>query len=973
MLSIGKLGSAGAAAQYYRADDYYGRDGEAEAPSRWHGRGAAAAGLTGDVRAHDFAKVMDGQVPGGPLLGRIIAGERQHAPGWDLTFSAPKSVSVYEALLTDEHQRQQLREAHRDAVTAALGWAERSVEARVWDPAERKQVPTGDQGAVIATFEHDLSRDQDPQLHTHCVVANMALGDDGQWRSVDSRRLFSDKMLLGSVYRSELASNLRDLGVEIEPTGGRGAFEVAGFDKTLGHAFSTRREAIEARLEATGRSGAKASAEAALATRQRKGKADPDALRERWTRTVSEHDRDLDRDYTAALSDRDRGTTDRLPFEAARDAVLQAAEHLLETESSFAERDLLRQALTFSLGEARSRDVAAAVSHHVRSGELIAARTGKGDWTYTTAESVLAEKDVIALEARGRGVARPLASGRQLDRRLGRDSFTDGQRSAVRDAVLTCSRVVGVQGYAGTGKTTALRAIADLARAGGYEVRGLAPSHQASAELAKGAKIETETVQRFALRETNAAEPSDLRRTVLIVDESSMLSTRMMRDVLRIAEEGRAARVVLVGDTQQLQAVGAGTPFRALQDAGMATARMDEIVRQRSSEQKASVEAAITGSAREALERLDGVLIETKRSDLAEQAARSFLWRGQRQREETGVIVPTNALRREANAFIRAGLRAEGTLTGEETALAILSPLHLSKAERERAESYAPDQVVTFARDYKRLGIEKGDRYLVAGVDRDACTVSLATADRRIEWAPARLGAVGAQVFELAELQIAKGDDLRFTQNDPEGRFVNGGRCYYLGKSGPDHLIHDRTSGRLFELAPGDPALATLDHDYAHTTHAFQGRTVDQAVIVMDSLSRRLTTQESLYVGLSRARDDVTFITDDRAELVRTLERAGNAKLSAIEVAGMAARGADAKAAADRSDAFRRRFEKEDDERKDDGRSSGSTAGRDRDGKTGRSLDSILKASRKGGKLQEKASRAEERDGSRSSGYDFER
>ena len=254
--SIGAVASSAQGASYYERDGYYARDDpEHKAASAWAGRGAAELGLEGAVDPDVFKAVLEGKVPDGSgrQLGRRGKdGELQHRPGRDLTLSAPKSVSL--AALVGGDAR--VTEAHDRAVARTLAWFEKNVaETRMKDPETGRMARTGDQKTVVATFRHDTSRNLDPALHTHAVIANMVRGGDGKWRSMANERLYESKMLLGALYRGELAQGLARLGYAIEKTHADGRFEIAGVTREVVEAFSTRRVEIEAAVAERGAAG----------------------------------------------------------------------------------------------------------------------------------------------------------------------------------------------------------------------------------------------------------------------------------------------------------------------------------------------------------------------------------------------------------------------------------------------------------------------------------------------------------------------------------------------------------------------------------------------------------------------------------------------------------------------------------------------------------------------------------------------
>ncbi|MDE0108763.1 MAG: relaxase domain-containing protein, partial [Bryobacterales bacterium] len=295
--SIGAVASPAQGVSYYEKDSYYARDSdEHRAASAWAGKGAAELGLEGPVDPETFRAVLEGEVPdgSGKRLGkRGREGEIHHRPGRDLTFSAPKSVSLAALVGGDER----IVGAHDRAVAGALDWFERNAaETRMREPgsgpgqarAGGRMVRAGGQKTVIATFRHDTSRNLDPALHTHSVIANMLLGPDGKWRTMANERLYASKMALGALYRNALAGELARLGYGIEKTHADGRFEIAGVSRETVEAFSTRRAEIEAAMEGRGLGttgeNPHLARRAALMTRAAKREVDRDALGETWAR-----------------------------------------------------------------------------------------------------------------------------------------------------------------------------------------------------------------------------------------------------------------------------------------------------------------------------------------------------------------------------------------------------------------------------------------------------------------------------------------------------------------------------------------------------------------------------------------------------------------------------------------------------------------------------------------------------------------
>ena len=607
--TVTPIGSASSTVHYFEQDGYYAKgDPEHRKASFWHGTLTRALGLGRHVSPKRFNAILLGHVPGTDIrLGRLRDGEHQHRPGLDITLSAPKSVSLA-ALL---HGDRRVVRAHDEAVRAALDRVEAALlQTRGWDPATRRRPRVKAHGMVAATFRHLASRNLDPQLHTHCVVANMTRNGAGEWRSIEATAVRRNKRLIGAHYRGELARRLEALGYETVPTmiGPVPGFELAGYGREMREAFSTRRRDILEDIERRGGSYSAARAQqAALYTRRRKAEPAMQELRRIWRRRAREAglpSREVA--ARARRARRDRRQAEARPVLPVQEAVWRAVEHLEERSSVFAAGDIAAHALGQAPGRYSVEEAEAAIEGLCRDGHLVEATLRGADRAFVTDRALRAERGNIAWMQEGIGAGRPAADAAAVERELAAGALTEGQREAVRTILLTSDRVVGVQGHAGTGKTAMLRETARLA--GGRKVVGLAPSKAAERALEREAGIPARTLQWFLARHRDIgdriASPERVAEArlafggaVLAVDEASMVSAAQMRQLMRIAERIGIARLALVGDSGQLRSVEAGQPFRQLQQAGMATARMDEILRQRDPDLHEAVKAIREGEA----------------------------------------------------------------------------------------------------------------------------------------------------------------------------------------------------------------------------------------------------------------------------------------------------------------------------------------------------------------------------------------
>ena len=950
MLSIGALASASQGASYYERDGYYAKDDpEHRAASAWLGRGAEELGLKGPVDPETFRAVLEGRVPdgSGKQLGRRGRdGEILHRPGRDLTFSAPKSVSIAALVGGDDR----IVDAHDRAVAATLAWVEKNAaETRMKDADTGKMARVGNQKIVAAAFRHDTSRNLDPQLHTHAVLANMVQGEDGKWRSMANEGLYAKQKLIGMLYRNELAAGLAKLGYRLEKTHADGRFEIAGVPREAIEAFSTRRAEIEAAMEARGLGSSadnpRLAERAALMTRAAKRDIDRGELREVWRNQAADLGLDTKALVTEAVekiaapvreaADRARNGIDSEPQPAASgktagpmrqadlpldgppqaperelsseaappspasEAVVWALAHLSEREAVFSRADLFAAALAHAPGAVTISEAEREVAALEKAGSLHAVDLPGAEDSFATDRTAAEERETVASMQAGRGRGRAVMRGWQVQGHLSRGPLTAGQKDAVKTILSATDRTVGVQGYAGTGKTTMLNRARTLAEKKGWRMTGLAPSASAAQTLATEAGIATETLQRFLARNAGVAEGRLTRKgaremraafakTILVVDEGSLASTVQARDLLRIANELRIPRVVLVGDAKQLDAVDAGKPFAQLQAAGMKTATMDEIMRQRDPALKEAVEASLAGDVGKAFDRLGSNIAEVKPDNIAGAVAARWLRLSQHERENTGVMAPSHELRQQINGHIRERLAREGRIHGPTMESERLVSKGYTGAEKALADNYGPGDVVAFHRPYNRIGVDKGDERAVIGVDYRSREVLLD--DGRggsVAWKPQQIGGRrgGSEVYKVEEIQLRAGDRIRWTRNDAGLGLVNS-RTAEVVKVANGRVTFRLEDGKALELGSNDPQLRHLDHAWASTVHAFQGRTVDNVIAAMEARHKHLTTQKSFYVEISRARDRAELVTDDAKDLRAQLEAVTGERIAALEAIG---------------------------------------------------------------------------------------
>ena len=583
MLNIGRMAPGGH--DYYLgivasgAEDYYLAAGEE--PGRWIGHGAQRLELAGRVESEELRAVLAGNDPvSGEQLARHPA---RKVPGFDLTFRAPKSVSLLWGL-GDRTVGAQVMAAHDAAVDAAVGYLERTAAFTRRGAGGAETVATT--GFVASAFRHRSSRAGDPLLHTHVLVANLAeTADDGVWRTLDARRLYAHAKTAGFLYQAQLRHELTvALGVGWQQPV-NGAADIAGVDRDLIEAFSQRRRAIVQALGERGEDSAKAAQVATLDTRQTKdGKVSEAQLRVGWrARAAGLGVRDgvswarrltgvagLQPPDVAALHEElvgDSGLTANASTFTRRD-VLQAIASRLPTGGRVADIETLADA---TLTGDRDRIVRLDTSGLRTSGDLIRRPDGTtvdatgGEPRFTTRRLVLTEH-AAAEAAVGRtrdGVA--LGDRNTLQHTIADRRLSVEQAEMVRRLTSSGRGVEVVVGRAGTGKTYTLSAAHAVWGHAGIRVTGVALAARAALELQESSGIASTTIARL-LGHLDRGQPSQLAPgSVLVVDEAGMVGTRTLARLLDHAQR-RDVKVVLVGDHRQLPEIDAGGLFRTLID-----------------------------------------------------------------------------------------------------------------------------------------------------------------------------------------------------------------------------------------------------------------------------------------------------------------------------------------------------------------------------------------------------------------------
>jgi conjugative relaxase-like TrwC/TraI family protein len=894
MLTISKPLSATQAQTYHAkeftaAEQNYWKQADT-IQGEWHGRLAEKFNLVGAVGAEEFSRMSEGQHPqtGEQVVrhrrvhqyktedGRIVA-PVEHRAGWDATFSAPKSVSLTALVGGDER----VRDAHREAVNFALNELERCTRARIG--GNRPAEITGH--FLAAKFEHDTARPVDgyaaPQLHTHTVIFNMTERENGQMRALQERSFFESQNYATAIYQSHLTWQLRSLGYEIE-AGKSGAPEIKGYSQEYLDASSPRRQQIEEALGRSGFSGPAAAQIAAHNTRDKKVILLPAEVLAAHRQIAAEFGNQADKVVAEARARR-QGQTCEQPTEdrkqQAHSALTYARDRSFEREAVMDERALFVDAMRRGMGETTYREVRANFEARVASGEFQLVSGEKHDTArrFTTAATIKAENQIIQRIIEGQSRAPQIMPiERAVPLTEAQQQINQTQRGVVEQILTSHDQVQGLQGTAGSGKTTVLRVIQEGAEQSGYAVEGFAPTSRAARQL-RDVGIAADTLQGFLARSRDA-DPA--AKHLYMIDESSLTSTQQMREfLLRI---GTQDKVLLIGDTRQHQGVDAGKPFEQLQQAGMQTAQLDQIVRQRDPLLLKAVEHLSKNEIEIGIQMLQRQGRVTEISDPQERItaiAKSYATDA----ENTIIVSPDNASRRAINQAVRQELRGLGALDTKAHSMRVLAlRSDMTGADRSWAAKYQIGDVLHYVRGSKGHGIERGSyTQVVAAYPKENLVTVKKENGEKVTYDPSRLRGISA--YREIELEFANGDRLQWTAPNRTLGVANRdlGTIRQIGGDGRITVRMDSSKDKTIVFNSDE--MRHFDHGYAVTSHSSQGLTAHRALVNMDTAVRpELISSRFAYVSVSRASHDAQIFTNDATTLAACLSR-DVSKASAID------------------------------------------------------------------------------------------
>lgn len=863
MLSLSYINMDGAAA-YYGVVASEQLDENASARERyyvqragiWTGEGARYLNLHGKpVREAEFVHLLAGQSPNGDQQ-LIQSGEnRKHRAGIDWTFSAPKSVSIAAELIMPE-RKEEFYAAHNYALTQALRYFEVNyAEARQTKDYVTQKVKTGN--LTLATFFERTSRSHDPQMHTHTVIANLTRRPDGKWRALTNENFHYQKKFMGQVYRNFLAKEVVKMGFAIE-TKPQGLFEIKGVPQEMIDAFSTRSGQIRAALPQLREKYPSVSepvlkAMAAQHSRVAKTEMSEEALQELWQTKLAGLDIDI-KQIRQHLFDQPQTRIKQTNHADMALGVLTQAESVVQGE------DIMVNALKYSMGEKTIRDVERDLEHSQMAIKM-------DENLYSTQEMVSLEQRLAKyLTETANSQKSLLAQQRSLRLPLS-ETLTPDQHHALLRILSSRDKVTGLQGDAGTGKSTLAKTIASNYQRKGYHILALSPTALAAKGLREKGLQGATTIDRFL----NRHSPQKGHSRLFLLEESSQLGSQKLNEILKSTH--MHDRVLMIGDRNQHQSIDAGGIFHKVQQHSLiATDRLKENVRQQTGPQYLQDVVGLLAEQciKEAFDLLDSRKRITEITEADQRlAAIVDKYAACEAGAEPMVITGTNAERQLLNTLIREALVAQGRISENGQTVTVNQSKYLPVGEKNLSHAYAEGDA--FFLNASIEGLDKGTRGLITAVDHVQNTIQVETTTKgRSKSVTIDVGKHGHHLsaYSQKELEFAEGDKIVFLKNDKVNDVQNGLSGTVTELTADGMMSVETSDGRLLSVNTKDYGF--FDYAYSTTSYKVQGSEHEHVIYHADT--RHFNRFQNFYVAGSRARKNLEIITDSKERLLEQVQ-----------------------------------------------------------------------------------------------------
>ncbi len=835
--------------------DYY--INEQEMNGRFRGKLAERLGLSGEIVERDvFHNLCDNINPktGENLTPRTVDNRRV---GYDISFHCPKSVSILHAFGNGD----EVLNAFRKSVHETMVEMETDMQTRVRIEGQNHDRDTGE--LLWTDFVHQTARPvknfaPDPHLHCHCFTFNATWDSTEQrFKAGQFHNIKKDMPWYQARFQKRLADNISKLGYGIRKTDK--GFEVATIPNEAIKHFSKRTNAIGQVAKDLGITNPKELDGLGARTRGKKQSSMTMVeLKKAWREQLKIEgiDERLKSEESSTLKTPDPSKS-----------IEHALEHSFARKSVERERRILAESYLHAI-DTEAITLEELDTRFKADDRVFSVPDGK-EHLCTTIPVQKEEKRMVELAKKMRGSSFPLVM--DFDENTIKE-LNDEQQVAVKHILKSNDQLVMVRGGAGTGKTTMMKTAVEQIQHTGKGVYAFAPTADASRDLLRSEGFENaDTVARLLKDEELQGRIQD---QVIWVDEAGMLGTKDMADILELGKELNA-KVILTGDPRQHTAVQRGDAMRILrQVAGVPIPSVNRIYRQKGKVYREAVEAISEGNISSGFEKLDslGSIEEVEPKDVPTKLADDYV-RADDENKTALVISPTNEQAGLVTNGIRERLKKVGKLEQKDRAYTRLKNLYLSDAQKSDWRTYEKGMVIQLHQNMK--GLKKGARLTVESLKNETVRVHRKGQSYKLDLKRSK----DFDVYRPLDINLAKGDRIRITKNgtDLNKKRLDNGKILEVVGFSPKGTIRlktpNRKNGTTYEISKKH---GNFNHAYCITSYASQGKTYDRVLIAQPSTTFPASNMKQFYVSVSRGREAVKIYTDDKADLLQTIQQEGD-------------------------------------------------------------------------------------------------
>jgi conjugative relaxase-like TrwC/TraI family protein len=594
-------------------------------------------------------------------------------------------------------------------------------------------------------------------------------------------------------------------------------------------------------------------------------------------------------------------------------AVDYAMRHLSERQAGFTHKELMEVAIKEVLGDVNQKEFLEVLKTMEKAGILLRSTSNQGV-LWTTQEAIKIEKEIIALTKKDAGTLRPIAANEIIEKYKNEKTLNQEQITAIKTIVQSPDRVLAIQGRAGTGKTTMMASLSDvllskeILKDAGYTVRGIAPTHKAVKELtARG--IQSQTIDSFLMdmREPRIQQRDTFHKTILIVDEASMVSNRKMRDILSIVHTFGFRQVIPTGDSpHQLAAIEAGKPHQLIQKIlDEKVIKLTDIRRQKNPILKEAVSAVYQGDVAKTFSILSDAIVEIKDEkegsdkDIKQSyqqrvkaIAKDYVEQIQKN-EDVQIITPSHEDRKAVNGEVRQQLEEKGYLSGLSHIFTVLVSKDMTATERSKAQNFKKGEIIRFTRTTGKNFLA-GDYFTIQSVDSSLNVLTLQKINEKNENSESLIWPIPlsskqlnnqVEVFKKEERTLKVGDKIVWVKSNPIEKLhsTDTGIVKQIVKDQITVIRPDKTE---LTFNGEDHKYRHWDHAYAITAYGAQGGTYSSILALFESYRKNLMNLKTFLVTLTRPINQLRIYTDNKVNLQDQIAANRGDKVSALEVTG---------------------------------------------------------------------------------------